>query len=326
MIIKFLHDPMLFQGKKKAGRYFEGWYFKQVSEDLKKSISIIPGIALDEKDSHAFVQTIISIDSGQESRLETHYHRFSTKDFFYENEPFSLKIGSNIFRNDGIEIDLANEKYSLKGEIHFSEFTKIRTSLISPGIMGYFTYLPFMECYHGIISMSHFLKGYLLYNGELLNFNNGKGYIEKDWGTSFPREYLWVQSNNFGGSDASVTCAVADIPFLGSSFRGFICNLTFDSKEYRFATYNCSKMTKVDCRNGIIDIEIVKGNLKFELRAEISDGGSLKAPRNGGMNSVISEGLRGVVKVRLFKKPGEILFDGEGKCCGIELVKNAQPV
>ena len=54
--------------------------------------------------------------------------------------------------------------------------------------MGPFSFVPLMECYHGILSMNHSLKGTLSFQGENLLFTGGKGYIEKDWGHSF--EYL----------------------------------------------------------------------------------------------------------------------------------------
>ena len=47
-----------------------------------------------------------------------------------------------------------------------------------------------MECYHGIISMNHDILGSLKYNDEDISFNKGKGYMEKDWGHSFPKLYL----------------------------------------------------------------------------------------------------------------------------------------
>ena len=52
--------------------------------------------------------------------------------------------------------------------------------------MGWYAYLPIMECYHGILSMDHELSGELIYNGDFLAFNKGRGYIEKDWGKNFP--------------------------------------------------------------------------------------------------------------------------------------------
>ena len=74
---------------------------------------------------------------------------------------------------------------------------------MSPNSMGFFAYFPFMQCYHEIVSMSHSLNGSLNFS-EAIDFSGGEGYIEKDWGTSFPKEYVWIQSNNFEKSDASI--------------------------------------------------------------------------------------------------------------------------
>lgn len=321
MILKHLNEPILYQGRKKNKKYFEGWYFKQVSADLKNSISVIPGITKDTYGIHAFIQTItnLNIDSG--ARLETHYYKFLIDDFKYNDEPFSLKIGKNTFRCDGIKLELLDDEYSIYGEINFSKFTKIKTSLIFPNIMGYYAYLPFMECYHGIVSMSHYLEGALMLNEEKIDFSCGKGYIEKDWGTSFPKEYVWFQSNNFKNSDASIMCSVANVPFLGASFQGFICNLTLGGQEYRFASYNHSKLLKINYTEDSVNITMLKCNIKLEVSAKMYEVGILKAPKNGAMNNAIKEGLSGIVDVKLIKKSGEILFKGIGNCCGIELVK-----
>jgi len=313
---------MLYQLKNRRGEYFEGWYFKHVTSDLRSSICIIPGITKNRYDTHAFIQSIINTYTDLKPRHETHYHKFSAGEFNYSDKPFSLKIGKNAFSIDSMELDLSDEDYSLHGKINFSEFTKIKTSILFPNIMGYFAYLPFMECYHGVISMSHNLNGHLVLDKEFIDFNSGKGYIEKDWGTSFPKEYVWFQSNNFKDSDASIMCSIAHIPFLGTSFQGFICNISLNCHEYRFATYNRSKLLKFNCTSKSADVVLARGSLMLEAHAETYDEGILKAPRNGAMNTTVKEGLNGVVHIKLTQKPGIILFEGMGNPCGIELVKS----
>ncbi len=46
--------------------------------------------------------------------------------------------------------------------------------------MGWYRFLPFMECYHGVISLTHNLKGKIIVDNKIFAFENGKGYIEKD--------------------------------------------------------------------------------------------------------------------------------------------------
>ena len=42
--------------------------------------------------------------------------------------------------------------------------------------MGWYAYVPTMECFHGILSMNHTLTGQLTLNKSKLNFDGGKGY------------------------------------------------------------------------------------------------------------------------------------------------------
>lgn len=45
--------------------------------------------------------------------------------------------------------------------------------------MGPFAFVPFMECYHGIVSMDHIIQGELEIDGATVDFSNGRGYMEK---------------------------------------------------------------------------------------------------------------------------------------------------
>jgi hypothetical protein len=121
--------------------------------------------------------------------------------------------------------------------------------------MGPYACVPFMECYQGIISMDHVINGELVIDGERIDFTNGRGYMEKDWGRSFPSAYFWMQSNHFSEAGISLKCSVAKIPWMRGSFVGFIAGVWLKDRLIRFTTYNQSKLRKsyADERN----VEIV---------------------------------------------------------------------
>ena len=48
--------------------------------------------------------------------------------------------------------------------------------------MGWYRFVPFMECFHGVVSLNHELEGDFLIENQVFSFDGGKGYIEKDWG------------------------------------------------------------------------------------------------------------------------------------------------
>lgn len=320
MILKHKEDPFTFQGKNKKDEYFEGWYFKHVSADLKRIISFIPGISKG-KDSHAFIQVIISCSNDDNNIINTYYYRFPIESFSCSRDPFNLVINGNKFSNEGIELNLKNREISIQATIKFSEFVPIKRNILSPNAMGCFAYIPFMQCNHDIISMNHNINGYVAIDNRIIDFKHGKGYIEKDWGLSFPKEYIWLQSNHFKDNSASIMFSLAHIPFMGTEFQGFICNITFKEEEHRFATYNNSRVDKLIYSENLLEIVVTKRAYKLFIHVNLNEhSGSLKAPINGDMNNIIKEGLSGRAHIRLLKN-SNILFEDTGSPCAIEIHK-----
>jgi hypothetical protein len=115
--------------------------------------------------------------------------------------------------------------------------------------------------------MSHVLEGQLTIDGKSVDFGGGKGYIEKDWGKSFPREYVWMQSNHFINTGTSFMFSEAIIPFKVFHFNGLIISLIVQGQEYRFATYNGAKVTAKAIKSDSVIYEIKKGRLKLIVEA-----------------------------------------------------------
>jgi hypothetical protein len=320
MYFKKLIHPEYFQGNKKKKDYFEGWYYKLVSQYEDFTIALIPGISLTVNDPHAFIQVFISHSEEGEVKLKSFYFRFNQSEFEYGKASFYVRIGRNFFSKDKIDIQLKNETLDLFGIIHIAKITPIRKSVYKPNIMGPFGYLGFMECYHGVVSMTHTLSGKLRLDHQIVSFDNAKGYIEKDWGKSFPSQYVWLQSNHFvNNPKTSFMFSYATIPFMGLSFKGLIANLLLNGKEYRFATYNFSKITYEDIKQGYVFYRVKRGRYLLEIIATSKTEISLTAPKKGEMIDQIKEGLSGSIRIRLYHKK-ELIYDDEGLHAGIEIM------
>ena len=234
-----IKNPDLFQGEEYLNtkkNYFEGWYFKNTNNE--NGISFIPGININEKSKKAFIQVI--------TNNESYFIDYNIDDFKFNFEPFYIQIGNNIFSKDGIHIDIKDDTQNIRinGDIKYSNSKNIGSNFLNPNIMGPFSYIPFMECNHAILSMQNTADGSININDNKIKFNNSIGYIEKDWGCSFPKSYIWCQGNNFQKSNASFMLSIADIPFKLFTFRGIICDFIIDKNEYKFTTYNNAKLTK----------------------------------------------------------------------------------
>lgn len=320
-MFKKINHPILFQGSLKSNNYFEGWYYKQVTADQKIRLSFIPWISLNKKDSHSFIQYILvkNKDSG-EVITHTGYVRYEVDEFLLQESPFRVQIGESVFTEDSIVINLVDKQFSFKGQINLGSFHPIKCSLIQPNIMGPFAYIPKMQCYHGVISMMHKLSGSLEMNDQTLDFSNGKGYIEKDWGNSFPKEYIWLHSNHFENPHTSLFFSIAHIPFYVTEFEGFICNLVIADKEYRFATYNQSSCTIQEISTDSVNIRLENKDVQLDLLATVSGQGQLIAPVEGTMEKTIKEGISGVINLRLEEKKTGRVYQDVGHNAGVEIV------
>lgn len=312
--LKALWNPDQFQGWGRTHRYFEGWYFKVVSADGAHAMAFIPGISMGEKgEQHAFIQVMDG------KACVASYHRFEAADFRPSKERMEVWVGNNFFSAEKIVLDLPG----ISGEIRFKNTTPWPKMLGAPGIMGWYSFVPFMECNHGIVSLNHDLEGELHLDNQgdtrkTASFSGGKGYIEKDWGRSFPRGYVWMQSNHFEQAEkSSLMASVAHIPWLNSHFIGFISGFWLENRLYKFATYTGAKQS---LQIGDKSLEIRFKNPRTELRiyAEQAAGTALVSPLGGEMTGKIQESLQATLKVELWEN-GQRIFEGTGRHAGLEV-------
>ncbi len=276
--------------------FFEGWYFKHQNEDTV--LAFIPGQSIDERGGkHPFLQIIWNENS--------YTMDFPQEDCLIDRKNRRIILGDNMFSPGGVKLDIHSNDMVIQGVIRYGPLSPIDYS-----IMGPFQLVPFMECRHEIISMSHSLMGSLRVNGKVLDFTGERGYIEGDRGRSFPRDYLWLQCNRFK-EEASVMVSIAHIPFIGYSFQGCICVIQHKGREYRFATYLgvkvvCKRETAVILRQGEYSFKIFLSNRNRKKAARFSH--KLLAPDQGKMVRSIKEEHLLLARFLLYKKE-ELIFD-----------------
>ena len=311
-----LYNPGVFQGNLRKKNYFEGWYFKQVTKDLSNTFSFIPGISLVKNDPHSFIQVLDG------STGFTDFIRYPVEDFRWDRKRLFVKVGSSLFTGSGIKLDIESERTILKGKIDFSNLIRYPGSILSPGIMGWYSFVPFMECNHGVVSVNHDLTGEISINNKLISFDRGKGYIEKDWGISFPEAWIWIQSNNFNEYDTSFMLSIAKIPWMGRFFIGLISFLYLNKKFYLFSTYNKSDFSVIV--NNKDALEIILKNRKSELKIKVIKNSfcDLKAPVAGEMSRRIKESIDSEVHLQLFGTNGSLEYEGTGKSVGLEIIED----
>jgi tocopherol cyclase len=311
--IRGIQHPEGFHGNGKTRNYFEGWYFKIVSQDQSQKWAVIPGIFRGLGGSsrdEAFVQVL----DGSTGR--SWYHVYPVEDFHASETSFDVRVGDNHFSTKKVSLNLPQ----LKGEINVTtDFKPWPVTISSPGIMGWYGLVPFMECFHGIVSFSHQLEGQLEVEGKIQSFSNGKGYIEKDWGRNFPSGYIWLHSNHLKNyENASLIGSAAIIPWLGKPFRGFILGLHHDGHLYSWTTYNKSKEELLTVDDSHVTWRVSGPSGTLELKAERKRGGLLHAPLREAMHQRVEETLDGVIEVK-HTKDNKVLLESTATTCGMEV-------
>jgi len=321
MIIKKIRGvfhPEQFQGWAKTRNYFEGWYFKVVNETETKAFAFIPGIAIkSSNEKHAFIQILDG------KKRTAHYHKFEFETFKPDSDRFKIAFGNNHFSEQGLQLNLPG----FKANLQFSENIRWPNHWYSPGIMGPYTFLPMMECYHGIVSMDHGITGQIEVDGEVFDFRNGRGYIEKDWGKSFPSAYVWIQTNHSSQPGISLKVSVARIPYLTYSFIGFIAGIWLGDRLIQFTTYNRSVLKKSLIDTEKVGIVMESKEFRLEILARREVGTALASPILGMMDGRIEESMNARIEVNLIdRKSGKSVFYDIGRNAGLEVAGKIEEI
>lgn len=300
-----------------SGNCFEGWYVKVVDGAGAQPFAFIPGVFLG-KDPHAFIQVL----DGKEGR--SWYVRYGIEEFIPHTERFEVQVGQSRFHAQGVELDIELEegKY-LKGKLELGPWSPWPVTFFSPGVMGPYTFVPMMECFHGILSMDHTVSGALEFLGESTTYDGGRGYMEKDWGKGFPEGYVWAHSNHFERPGICISASVAKIPWFTGAFRGFLVGFLLDGTLHRFTTYLGAKIDDLQVTETHMHLKLHNRTHRLEIDAEKRGGALLHAPYEQSMLERVAETMTSTIQLRFYEQGSDVpVFEGEGQHTCLEVQGN----
>lgn len=264
---------------------FEGWYFKH--QKGERTLAFIVGRA----QSGAFVQL-----AGDGFSRRFAVRRFS-------NRQGVLRADACRFTRAGCTLALPG----VQGALRYGPLAPLRGD-----IMGPLRFLP-LQCRHAVISMAHPLRGCVTVEGERYDFDGGMGYIEADFGTSFPRGYLWLHGGGrtAGGWPVSVMLAVAQValPNGGLAFPGCIGVVWLAGQQVRFATYLGARIHALSPQYVCVSQGVGPARRQLEVTVLEAEGGqTLAAPQQGRMCAAVRETHSAVVRIRYWQT-GRLVLD-----------------
>lgn len=319
--IELVMHPERYHGHHTKRPFFEGWYYKIINASEDSRYAVIPGIfrGTQPDNDHSFVQILDGMNG------KATYHTYPASAFKAAGDDFDVCVGSNHFSAESLMLDIDDAQRRVKGEVYFRGITPWPVTFTSPGIMGWFGWLTFMECYHGVVSLDHALSGSLTVDGQNVDFAGGRGYIEKDWGQAFPSAYIWMQTNHFQQPGTCLTASVAMIPWRGRAFRGAIIGLWHESVLYRFANYTNATTDKLTVTDDHVDWAVRDSKFRLEMRAVRTEGSLLHAPVRTEMHKRVNETMQSSVEVCLSSLADKrVIFQGTGRNAGLEVYGNLE--
>jgi len=312
-------NPDAYHGHGRRPPFFEGWYFKVVDAAVKNRYAVIPGIfkSDDPEHNHCFVR-VLDGNTGKSI-----YQTYPAEEFRSAENAFDIWVGPNHFTATGMQVDIDHPELKMEGNLQFLETQPWPVSLLLPGIMGWYAWAPFMETYHGVVSLDHAIQGELHVEGKSIQLTGGRGYIEKDWGRAFPEAWVWFQSNHFGQPGTCITASIAIIPWIRQAFAGFIVGYLHEGKLYRFATYTGAQVETLEIEDHQVNWVIRDRLHRLHMTARRAEGGLLHAPTPTSMGRRILETLNASVMVQLEqinRDDKNRIFSGSGAAAGLEAV------
>lgn len=321
-MLKNIWHPERYHGFGEKTLFFEGWYYKLVTRDKSRIYAVIPGVFIDPGGGgdQSFIQII------RAPGHETYFYRFSRKEFVAETKRFDFRIGPNYFSGDRMKLALDNGALRVNGSLEFNRSYPWPVSLMAPGAMGWYAFMPFMQCYHAVPSLYHTVEGKLVAGDEEVDFSGGTGYVEKDWGREFPSAYVWMQCNHFSPEGTSLMVSVAKIPWRSGSFRGFLAGLLLEGRFYRLTTYTGAVIEELNVDNSKIHVIISDKNHRLEIEAERSETGLLYGPSGKTFEQNVAESLTGTISIKFYhRKRGRFILFYEDRAYPAAIEVNGDP-
>ena len=310
-----LFHPERYHGHRRRPPYFEGWYYKLVDASEVARYAVIPGIFLSDDPArhHAFVQ-VLDGATGAAS-----YHRYPAEAFVAAPDAFEVSVGPNRFSASGLHLDIDDGERRVTADVALGELAPWPVRPWSPGVMGPYAFIPWMECNHGVLSFDHRLDGHLTLDGARIDLTGGRGYLEKDWGAAFPAGYVWMQSNHFATPGTSLVASIAIVPWIRSAFPGFLVGLHHDGLLHRFATYTGARTEHLRITDDRVEWTITDRHRQLEVHARRAAAGLLLGPTREQMESRVGETMQAELEVRLRDRRTRTVLEGTGRNAGLEV-------
>jgi hypothetical protein len=188
-----------------------------------------------------------------------------------------MRMGSNTLSRDRIEVTADGVSICL----NFSGNQPIKSFRNS---MGYSYFVPGLPCYHSVVNTAHLVSGVVQVRDSRYELDHELGYLEKNWGSSFPDRYFWLHAVDRTDSQVSILFSQAEIQWLGRRFIRHVGHIRLygwlidirDLIDLRIEIFNPDA-------GGLI-LRLMSRSIQLEIRITQGRRILFKGPRDGQLS------------------------------------------
>lgn len=290
-----INKPSNLQGNFDRNKYFEGWFHKIYSTKYKASFILIYGYATgNSTNKFGFIQVHIP-------NQQTLMMYFNKNEILCDSNQHVIRMGAHVLTTHKIDIN-TNE---IGIQLDLTNNQPIRTFKNS---MGYNYVIPNLPCYHAILNKSHTISGEIRAGDTSFVMDKDMGYLEKNWGTSFPDNYIWLHAVDPTNTEVNLLFSQAEIKWMGSTFLRHLGYLNFENECIDFRQF---KNSEVSSSFGSYEKQLIRFSSKLiELEISIVLGGQVlfKGPEDGALRRDIIHYTDAFIEVKLKRNAETTVF------------------
>jgi hypothetical protein len=165
--------------------------------------------------------------------------------------------------------------------------------------MGYTYFIPNLPCYHSVLNTAQSVSGEIQHKGLCYTLDHEMGYLEKNWGTTFPENYFWVHAIDPNNPAISLLFSRAKIVWLGKTYIKHVGYFSFDGQQIELRELKNFSVSNSNHgpENRIIQIRSASAHL--DLALECGSEVLFKGPKDGALSRIIQHQTDASIKVSL---------------------------
>lgn len=323
--------------------YFEGWYLRLTLPEIKQTFAFMYSIQDPiggQANSGGAVQ-ILGIDEGYLCRTFPDVRKFfAAKDCLsfghwhqtdlqispqllptakfatYVREGYQVSANLNqgsIY--DPVSNSYCRWKYQIQSRYVWGDYGGIQQS--SAGLLSY---LPIFEPGWQITMAHGMATGWIDWQGKRYQFTNAPAYSEKNWGSSFPQKWFWLNCNSFTNEpDLALTVGGGIRKVLWWTEEVALIGLHYQGKFYEFAPWNSQVNWNIQPW-GEWQLEAVNQEYAITLTGTTDlPGNYVRTPTAKGLVFNCRDTTKGNLKLELKSLSGNIILQAESNLAGLEV-------